>query len=224
MTWIVLGAIVVVGIALATRARRAVKRANTTTNLPKTRIDPFTIDDPWRRFVTSSQSATKRFRRQVEATPPGPLRDRLLDIANEVDRVAQECWETANRGHRLSGAIKALRGHDLAADITRVRIERETVDDPARQATLDETASSLENRQGVRERLRALETSTIDRLRQLDAVMQEHVARAAELSVTGSEPSLDSFEADVTAVATELEALRLAIEETTKVQRQTGLG
>jgi hypothetical protein len=41
------------------------------------RIDPFTLQEPWRRYVQEALQARNRFDEAVGRTRPGPLRDHL---------------------------------------------------------------------------------------------------------------------------------------------------
>lgn len=212
---VVVGIAVIAGLAIRYRAKRKLasavrgRRANV-------RIDPFTLDDPWRRFVTSTQSTKGRFARQVDTVADGPIKERLQSIRTEVDRVAAECWVVAQEGQRLSNALAVVRTSRVSADLARAEAELAVIE-AERSGPLADTVASLQNQQAAGQRLLALEQSTVDRLRQLDASLQELVARAAELSVAGSEPALGDLRSDVENVAIEMEAVRRALEETSKL-------
>ena len=51
------------------------------------RIDPFTLAEPWRHFVTDALQARTRFHEAVDAALSGPMRDRLQSIQQRVDAV-----------------------------------------------------------------------------------------------------------------------------------------
>lgn len=72
------------------------------------RIDPFGVGEPWRQLVQGALQARARYQRAVSGVPPGPLRERLGDIARRVDEVTQECWRLAQRGDALADAASTL--------------------------------------------------------------------------------------------------------------------
>jgi hypothetical protein len=211
---IVAVAAVVAGLPLwaAIAAGLAVWAANVWRALPRAprgeRIDPFTLHDPWRRFVQEAVQARNRFNEAVERTPPGPLRDRLAEIAGRVATGVDECWLIAKRGQAL---VEARRGIDIASVDRRLAEARSGT--PAEAA--DALAESLEVQRATAERLDAVIDRTRSRLTLLDARLDEAVARTLELSahsVTGD--GVAALGADVDGVVTEMEALRLALEET----------
>src|SRR5918998_325948 len=75
------------------------------------RIDPFTVQEPWRRFVQDALQARNRFADAVTRVQPGPLRDRLDEIGQRMQTGVDECWQVARRGEALT---RARRGIDLA--------------------------------------------------------------------------------------------------------------
>src|SRR5439155_18578908 len=59
------------------------------------RIDPFRLSEPWRLFVKDALAAQTRFDRTVDRMMPGPLQDRLRDVAARVGDGVRECWGIA---------------------------------------------------------------------------------------------------------------------------------
>src|SRR5919106_2442022 len=53
------------------------------------RIDPFTLQEPWRRYVQEALQARNRFNEAVARTRAGPLRDHLAEIAARMQTGAQ---------------------------------------------------------------------------------------------------------------------------------------
>lgn len=76
------------------------------------RIDPFTLQEPWRRFVQNALQARNRYAEAVTRVQAGPLRDRLDEIGERMQTGVEECWQIARRGQALA---RARRGIDLAA-------------------------------------------------------------------------------------------------------------
>src|SRR5207237_9421302 len=79
---------------------------------------------------------------------------------------------------------------------------------------LGERAAALQPRPGSGTRWRTVAQSAPDRLRRLDAQLDEAVARAIELSLNASDSSaVRPLGNDVDTVVGELESLRLGLEE-----------
>jgi hypothetical protein len=134
---------------------------------------------------------------------PGPLRDRLTDIGGRVQAAAQECWRVARRAQAVADARKRI-----DADGARRALDRAGAEDPTRDALQARLASA--------ERLDALLADARQRLRLLDTRLEEAVSRAHELSVQQDATGAGGLGADVEDVVTELEALRLALDETNR--------
>lgn len=160
-------------------------------------IDPFTISERWRRHVTAALAAQRQYRELVRSTDPGPLRDRLDTVERQVQQAITEIWDIARRGDELDEALSALNTPALTA-----RAER---------ATDAETKASLQAQLDAAGRLRSTRDDTDARLRLLTTRMGELVAQAAEVSV-GSDDT-DLLGTAVHDVVTELEALRLAVDD-----------
>ena len=188
-------------------------------NGPTVRIDPFTVDEPWREHVQSALGAKLRFDRLVQSIPGGPLKERLQSIATRVDEGVHEVWTIAQRGHRLAASIDDLRINQVRAELRAAEVAAERNADPNRAATLEATRASLQAQLESAERIAGRGVSTIDRLRELDAKLDELVARGTELSITGSEDAFDDLRSDVDAVVTEMEALRRGMDETSAIER-----
>jgi hypothetical protein len=169
-------------------------------------LDPFTIGEPWRHHVQAAQSAQRRYRRIVEATPAGPLRDKLTEIGRQVDRGVVECWQIARRGDELDDAVEQLGGGSL-----RTRLER---------ATDDATRSSLQAQLGSVDRLKTTRDQADAQLLLLNTRLGEVLAGAAEISVASSgSGATDELGTAVDDVVEQLEALRLAVQDVDAVTR-----
>jgi hypothetical protein len=180
---IVLGAIAWGGFVAIGRLRRP--RAE--------RIDPFTVQDPWRAMIMRAQSTANRFDAAVRKAAPGPLKDRLVEVQGRVGLAVREAWAIAKRGHALDDAVKVL-------DLPRIRRSLEAATDEA-------VAQSLRAQLAAGERLATVAG--------LNAELDESVARAVELSVaSGDVTALQPLGRAVEEVVGELESLRLALEET----------
>lgn len=173
-------------------------------------IDPFTINEPWRRFVQNALQARSRFDDAVAAAADGPLRERLQEIARSLDAGVRSTWDTARQGQRLRDARRAV-------DVAGVRRQLEKVRrgaDPNAEAT----ARSLEAQLEAAARLDAVSAEAESKLKLMTAQLDEAVAQAAELSVRAGDASrLSGIETEIAEVAMQMEALRLALEETNRL-------
>jgi hypothetical protein len=169
------------------------------------RIDPFTLGDPWRTLVGRALSAGRRFDDAVRQTASGPLRDRLVEVGRRVHTAIREAWEIAKRGHALDKAVSALGIENIRRQLAEAERGRE--DDPVVQ--------SLRNQLQSAERLAAVADDARERLRRLNAQLDESVARAVELSLSAVDvAALQPLGSDVEGLVGELESLRQALEET----------
>jgi hypothetical protein len=181
------------------------------------RIDPFTLKEPWRRYVQEALQARNRFDEAVGRTRPGPLRDHLADIAERMHTGVEECWLIAKRGQAL---VDARRGIDLA-DVDRQLAEvvdaQSAGSGAAPDPSLDRVAQSLEAQRATAERLDRVIGQAHSELRMLDARLDEAVARTLELSAhAAADATVEGLGTDVDALVTEMESLRQALEETSR--------
>src|SRR5690242_20675232 len=74
-----IGAVVVGLLAFAGRVGLAIPRAS-----GGSKIDPFTLAEPWRYYVRDAVQAKARFEDAVRSAKDGPMRDRLREIEARV--------------------------------------------------------------------------------------------------------------------------------------------
>jgi hypothetical protein len=172
------------------------------------RIDPFSVGEPWRAYVQGALSARARFERTVTATREGPLRQRLAEIDERLQHGVDEMWRIASRGDDIDHALGTIDVRQAQVELAALR--QEGIQDASARATSD----ALEAQLATAERLHSVSRDARNRLRLMDARMDELVARAVELSVGGSTDDLRGLGADVESLVTEMEALRQAVEET----------
>ena len=176
------------------------------------RIDPFVLNEPWRGYVQSAQSAKLRFDRTVAGTRSGPLRDHLEQLSARLEDGIEESWRIASRGNDIDGAISQLNTAEAEAELNQLRQQQQG----GTSADIESTIQSLEAQISSGNRMQSVSKSTRDRLRLLDARFDELVARAVEVSV-GSADS-DVLGNDVDDLVNELEGLRLAIDDTQRAE------
>ncbi len=173
-------------------------------------IRPNDLADPWSGFVKEALDAQARFDRTVARSRPGPIRDRLGTIGQRIGEGVDQSWAIAQRAQELAEARAAI-------DTTGVerRLERGAV-------TSDAERQALESQLATTRRLDGVINDAYGKLRLLDARLDEAVARAIELSVQNVDAAeLESVDHQVGDVVMELEALRLALDESSSVGHPT---
>jgi hypothetical protein len=181
------------------------------------RIDPFTVGEPWRQMVTDAIQARTRFGETVGRARPGPLRDRLEELGSRLDHGVRECWRIARQGDALEAALAHIDRADAERELAELRRDIERADATDRPS-LERAQAAVRAQLASAERIERVSRDARSRLRVLNAQMDEAVARAVELSVTGSDAAdLTPLSADVDSLVTDLEALRLALDETSGV-------
>jgi outer membrane murein-binding lipoprotein Lpp len=179
------------------------------------RIDPFALQDPWRRFVKEALDAQKRFNTAVHDAPAGPMHERLTEIAARIDDGLDDCWRVARHGHALSKAHKRLDADEAARDLE--QITSSSSSPPAEGSALAETVEALRGQVSAAQRMDQTINEARDKLRLIDARLDEAAARAIELSVTdGNVSELTTLSDDVDGLVGDLEALRQGMEETAR--------
>jgi hypothetical protein len=205
----VIGALVGIGAGALVDRRRSGPRP--------ARIDPFTLGDPWRRAVQDALKARSRFQEAVGRTPAGPVRDRLVAIGERVTESVEACWNIARHGQTMAEARRGISVRELEAEAESLRRTGAGGDHH------DPTAAALEGQLDTARRLDRVVEETRSHLRLLNARLDEAVARSLELSARGGQAAaLDPVVEDVQDVADELEALRLALDETDRLDGQAG--
>jgi hypothetical protein len=166
-------------------------------------IEPRMLRDPWRQHVREALEAEQRFGAAVEATPAGPLRDRLDGMAGRVADAVSECWRIANRGQQLEVALGQLTPVDqLEAKL-------------ARTQGSDGVADAIRSQIDSYRRIEQTAIDTRQRLQLLEARLDETVARAIEVGLRAGDPvELGVLDDDVESLVTEMEALRRGLDET----------
>lgn len=185
-------------------------------NPTRDRIAPFSLAEPWRSYVVGAQDAKARFDRVVADMDRGPLRERLAGLATRLDDGIDESWRIATHGNAITGALARLDTVRSQAELAQLRV---SIGDRPPSAAAAKTIQSLEAQLASAERLQATADDARDRLRLLDARFDELVARAVEVSVGGGDSDL--LGDDVDGLVTELEALRMALDETERASSGT---
>lgn len=192
-------------VAWGARVAAAVPRDRPATS----RIEPFSLRDPWRSYVVATQVAKTRFDGVVDDMRAGPLRDRLTAFDDRLADGVEESWRIAKRGDDISTALDRLNSDRPRRELAARLDALDGAEPDADEATV---LQALRSQIAAAERLQATRDDAQRRLQVLEAQFEELVARAVEVSVgTGDTDVLGN---DVDGLVTELEAVRVAIEET----------
>jgi len=186
------------------------------TGPPGIRIDPFQLDEPWRKLTQDALAAKSQFAGAVKSTPAGPLRDRLAEIGKDIDANVDECWRAGRAGQQLSVARSRLDPVGAAAELAGLG--------PLDSAPpgVRATAEALQSQLATAQRMDGTINATRDQLRLLNARLDDAVTRSIELSVSSAPVGqIDQVGQDVAGITQEMEALRQALEVTSSVD-QTG--
>ena len=171
---------------------------------------PHALSEPWRGYAQSAQDAKRRFDQIVASVPDGPLRSRLATLSGRLDDGVDESWRIAKRGHEIVEARGQIDTTGAEAELA--ELEAAEGSGSGSQAA---TIESLRAQLAAAERLSTLATRSRDRLRLLDARFDELIARAVEVSVGSGDSEV--LGQDVDQLVSELESLRVAMEETDRL-------
>jgi hypothetical protein len=171
-------------------------------------VDPFTLSEPWRQLVQGAQSAQRKLRATVGGVDAGPLRERLQEIADQLDRGLEQTWAVARRGDEIDDAVRALDPTALRSKLATLEQRASAVPSPDADAAVASARSQLESA----ERLKQQSADTATKLRLTQTRLDELVVRASEVRIGTADT--DAYANDVDDIVLQLEALRQAVEET----------
>ena len=193
--------------ALAWAARVAVAVPR---NPKAPRIEPGRLRAPWQGFVRDALQAQRQFSNARARARSGPLQERLDTIDERLLAGVQECWNVAQAGNDLSEARNQIDVPDIAR-------QRQAIDARAASvagSTAAGTVEALDAQLAAAARMDRVIADTADRLRLLNARLDEAVTRAIELSVRGDGvEELRGLGDTVDTVVDDLESLRLGLDE-----------
>ena len=151
LSWrILLGAAVGVGMALvgipvvaSVGVAGAVYAGSVISAMPKgthrSRIDPFTLSEPWRQFVQGAQRADRNLRETVGGASDGPLKERLGSIVDKLTHGIDEAWMIAKRGDEIDHAVRRI-------DPTGLRSKLATLQQQGAEQPSDDVESAIVRR------------------------------------------------------------------------------
>lgn len=173
------------------------------------KIDPFAVGEPWRHAVRDAVQARNRFDDAVKSFKPGPLKDSLSQVSDQMEEAVEECWNVAKQGQVVAEARKRINDREARWELQQAQYALAQAGHSDVQAG---RIAALEAQLATADRMDAIISSTKDQLDLLNARLDESVTRAIELSVSG-QGGADTLTRDVGAIVDDLESLRMAIEE-----------
>jgi hypothetical protein len=182
--------------------------------LPRTpkgdRMDPFTLNEPWRKSVIDAQVAQRRYDTAVRGVPSGPVRDRLAEIGERLEDGVKQVWRIAQRGHLMSKGLKALDVESTKRELVEVERDLRTGQDERLEAARESLRSQLHSAQRMIDAV----SDARSQLRLMDARLDEAVTRAIELSLRSPDDAdVSGLGSDVESLVQDMEALRAALED-----------
>lgn len=207
-------------IAVAAGVGAAVWAARVAIGIPRgpkrDKVNPNAVQEPWRTFVREALSAQQRFDTTVARMTPGPLRERLGGVGERLADGVRECWRIACQGNNLQSAYWQLDVKSIEMDMAQLQAERKASrGDAGHVASLDRAIDAVKSQLASAQRIGTVAKDASDRLRVLNAQLDEAVARAVELSVQANDVGdIRPLTDDVESLVGDLEALRQGLEET----------
>jgi hypothetical protein len=200
------GAVAIGAVAWAGRVLAAVPRPE-----EGERIDPFSLQDPWRQAVADALKAQARFRVAVKEVHAGPLRDRMQEIEARVAAGVEEAWRIGRQGQKLVTARRHIDVTEAQRELN--QLQGRSSAEWQEGGAVAKTAQSLQAELATAARLDQSIVNARDTLGLTNARLDEAVARAVELSVKADDVAdLAGLGNEVDALVTDLEALRQGME------------
>lgn len=157
-----------------------------------------------RGHVDDALESFDRWRRLVGRTAVGPLRDRLDGWTFRLDDVVQQIVATATQVGEIEAVLRTL-------DPQRVTDELKAAKRAAAGGPPPAELGALEARFASVQRMMNAVADAEERLRVLDVRLGAVVAQGAEVAMLGTDAGGDRMDADLDALAVELDALRGAL-------------
>ncbi len=172
------------------------------------------LPEPWRSMVNDALRAKSRFTQIISTCAPGPLRDELNTISGRVDDGVREASSVARKGVMLDAARKNLDLGAATSDQERLTSERALrVQNNMDVVSLDTALAAVNSQLETGRRIERIAFEARDRLRVLNAQLDEVCAAAIELTVRPAGADAGGLSSQVDGIVTQLETLRTALDE-----------
>lgn len=164
--------------------------------------------DPWRSLMQGIIDARHRYDKAIASVRPGPLRDRLVEVGTKLDDAVDDASRIARAGNTLSEGRKQI-------DVPRIRLDLDFAQSNPQSERSSQTIRAIEAQLASADRLDRTIYDTYEQLQLLDARLDETVTRTVEIAVTQVDAqAMGGIGSEVESIVSEMEALRLAVEET----------
>ena len=163
----------------ALRPRRARYRA-ARRRLQATRVDPWSVPEPWRGFARRALDARKQLSDLAGGCRPGPVADQLQEAASKSARSVQDLWQLARSGATLSGPVG--RTDKVAQKLQAVQASLAGAEG-SRQPELRAQEAALASELRSSRRLDEVASQMADRLAGLCSQLEGLVATAGQLAL-----------------------------------------
>lgn len=170
-----------------------------------TRVDPWSVPEPWRGYTARALQARKAFRQLSRDCPPGPVAEYLALSVAKVDAAVQEQWALARSGAALMGPPG--RPQRVADELREAQHALSQVSG-ADRATLEVKESALASQLRSLRQMESVGNEISSRLAALVAQLEGLVAEAGEL-VAGA----GAAGPDLARLSAELTSLNKALDE-----------
>jgi hypothetical protein len=181
-------------------------------------IKPGKLPEPWRGFVIDAARAQQRFDELIRQVPAGPLQDELRSIGRRVADGVQECQQVAQKGVMLDQARKSLQLGLVTNELQRLHGERSLRAQQGMDvSTLDQAIAATQRQLDAGQRVEAVAFQTRDRLRVLNAQLDEATAAVIELTVRPGATSAGALSGQVEGIVDQLTSLRVALDEASAI-------
>ncbi|MFZ4668827.1 MAG: hypothetical protein ACOYML_05975 [Microthrixaceae bacterium] len=198
-----IGAVAIGAGAWAARVLAAVPR-----NRSVATVNPRQLQEPWRQSLAGVHAARRRFDEAMTGLRAGPLRERLNELGSRLDVAVAEAGRVAAAGNALQHGRRRIDTNSLQQELAQARAMPPSPGN-------DQVIAALEAQFASATRLDTTIQTTWNRLRVLDARIDESVTRTVELAATQQEgDELGGLDTEINSIVGEMEALRQAIEET----------
>lgn len=169
-------------------------------------VDPLAVPEVHRPAVEDSLRARAQFHSLLATTVPGPMQDRLHELAPKIDAGVLAVWEAVQQAMRLEQVLVTLDPDRVTDDLKRAKRAEQ-----AGQAD-GGTVEALSARFASTQRLLNSHDELRQRIPVLEARLGTAVARAAELTLTSATApatgDLDQLGGELDQLVLELEALQ----------------
>jgi len=173
----------------------------------RTRIDPWSVPEPWRGYTKRALDARKQYRQLARDCPAGPVADYLAGASPKVDAAVDEHWALAQSGAALVGPPG--RAEKVAEELAQVQRALARGGGTAR-SELESREAALASEMRSLRHLESVSAQMSSRLSDLTVQLASLVADAAELVATAGAAGTDlsSLSAELTSLTRSLDEAR----------------